>query len=57
MKNFILVKGAKFEPLFPTEQEYQEFREQFEAEVKPTLDAQRESRCRSIEDAMYFWCG
>ena len=50
-QTFELVAGTKFEPLFPTEQAYQEFRERFQKEVKPELDRQREARRQSEEDA------
>jgi hypothetical protein len=50
-QNFKLLVGVKSEPLFETEQEYQDFRASFQQEVKPELDRQREARQQSEEDA------
>jgi len=50
-QSFELLAGAKSEPLFQTEQAYQNFRATFQQEVKPELDRQREARRQSEEDA------
>ena len=49
--DFELLAGVKPKPLFRTEEEYQEFRQRFQEEVKPELDRQREARQQSEEDA------
>ena len=45
------IDGIKSEPLFPTEEAYQEFMERFAREVKPALDRQRIARALSEDDA------
>ncbi len=55
MREYELVPGVKFEPLFKTDEEYQEFRRRFSEEMKPALDEQRRQRAKSELDSMSHW--
>ncbi len=45
----------KSEPFFETEEEYQQFRQSFSAQMKPELDEQRLRRAQSEADARKYF--
>jgi len=48
-----LCPGVKWEPLFKTEKEYQEFRERYIAAVTPQLEAYELARRRSEQESFF----
>ena len=52
---FGIAGSVKFEPVFNSEKDYQDFRTSFREQVKPELDRLQEARCRSEEKARRHW--
>jgi hypothetical protein len=54
-QEYELIPGAKFKPLFSSEEEYEKFRERYQKAMFPILEEQRLARAKSIQDAFHHY--